>query len=184
MTEGIERSIADTERMVRDWRERAAEKAEKFGQLQHEIEQIVVTQTSRDGAIQVTVDSNGMLQALELSESAGSRPMAKLGAEIMRTVQLAQSKVPDLVQQAVSGTVGEEDPAAAHMVSESRRFFPEPPEDEDEPERTAGLQEMDVQLEDDYEPPPPPPQQPPQPPRRRPVEDFDDDDFGNDSFLR
>lgn len=182
MTEGIERSIADTERMVRDWEERAAEKAEKFGQMQQQIEQIVVTESSRDGAIQVTVNSSGMLQSLQLEESAGSRPMAKLGAEIMRTVQLAQSKVPELVQQAVNDTVGMADPAAAHMVSESRRFFPEPPEDEEEPSRTSGLQEMDVPMEDDYEPPPKPPQQPP---RRRPVENVDDDDdFGSGSFLR
>ncbi|KAA5833726.1 YbaB/EbfC family nucleoid-associated protein [Saccharopolyspora hirsuta] len=167
--------------MVREWQERAAEKAEKYGQLQQQIEQIVVTESSRDGAIQVTVNSSGILQSLELTESASSRPMAKLGAEIMRTVQLAQSKVPDLVQQVVDDTVGMDDSAAAHMVSESRRFFPEPPEDEEEQSRTSGLREMEVPMEDDYEPPPKPPQQPP---RRRPVEDFDDDDFGSGSFLR
>ena len=185
MTEGIERSIADTERMVRHWQERAAEKAAKYGQMQQRIEQIVVTESSRDGAIRVTVGSSGMLQSLELAESAGNRPMAKLGAEIMRTVQLAQSKVPDLVQQVVDDTVGMDDPAAAHMVSESRKVFPEPPADADEPARTSGLQEMQVPVEDDYEPPATPSAPRPPPPRRRPVEDPDDDeDFGSGSFLR
>ncbi|MGW1679114.1 YbaB/EbfC family nucleoid-associated protein [Saccharopolyspora sp. NPDC002376] len=183
MAEDVGQSIANTERMVREWQERAEEKAQKFGQMQQQIEQIVITQASRDGAIQVTVNSSGMLQSLQLAESASSRPMAKLGAEIMSMVQLAQSKVPDMVEQAVVDTVGLEDTAAQHLVTQSRKYFPEPPEEEEAPQRSSGLQEMQVPVEDDYEPPKRPPEPPRQPPRRQPVDDFDDD-FGSGSFLR
>ncbi|SDZ20233.1 YbaB/EbfC DNA-binding family protein [Saccharopolyspora shandongensis] len=192
--------IGAAERMVQQWQERAAEKAEKFGRMQQEIEQISVTETSRDGAIQVTIASNGILQNLQLSENASNRPMPKLAAEIMRAVQTAQAKIPELMQQAVAGTVGLEDSAAQHVLGEARKNFPEPPATEDGPQgHGSGVPEMQFGLEDDYEEPPqrqqppqrpaapPPPQQPPQqqqrPSRRRP-DDFDDDDFSGGSFLR
>ncbi|MGW5644592.1 YbaB/EbfC family nucleoid-associated protein [Saccharopolyspora sp. NPDC003752] len=188
--------IGAAERMVQQWQERAAEKAEKFGRMQQEIEQIAVTETSRDGAIQVTIGSNGILQSLQLSENASNRPMAKLAAEIMRAVQTAQAKIPELMQRAVADTVGLEDSAAQHVLGEARKNFPEPPADESGPQgRDSGVPEMRFGLEDDYaepqqrqQPPqrpatPPPPQQQPRPSRRRP-DDFDDDDFSGGSFLR
>ncbi|MER5391301.1 YbaB/EbfC family nucleoid-associated protein [Saccharopolyspora sp. NPDC002686] len=182
--------------MVREWQEKAEEKAEKFGRMQQQIQQISVTESSKDGAVQVTVGSGGMLEALQLSEAASNRPMAKLGAEIMRTVQAAQAKIPEMMQQAVADTVGLEDTAAQHVLGQARKYFPEPPEDEQEPERAGHLREMQVSIEDDYEEPqrrqpPTPPQRPAAPPReqqpptrRRPADDFDDDDFGSGSFLR
>ncbi|MFI0463937.1 YbaB/EbfC family nucleoid-associated protein [Saccharopolyspora sp. 5N102] len=186
--------IGAAERMVQQWQERAAEKAEKFGRMQQEIEQIAVTETSRDGAIQVTIGSNGILQSLQLSENASNRPMAKLGAEIMRAVQAAQAKIPTLMQQAVSNTVGLDDVAAQHVLTQARKNFPEPPEDEPDAPRSHGheAQELQFGTADDYEEPanrpappaarPAPPQQR-QPARRRP-DDFDDGDFSNQSFLR
>ncbi|RKT85045.1 YbaB/EbfC DNA-binding family protein [Saccharopolyspora antimicrobica] len=194
MPEDFGRDIGATERMVREWQERAAEKAEKFGRMQQQIQQISATESSKDGAIQVTVGSGGMLESLQLLEAASNRPMAKLGAEIMRMVQAAQAKIPELMQQAVADTVGLEDTAAQHVLGQARKYFPEPPEDEPEPERTSNLREMQVPMEDDYEEPqrrqaPVPPQRPAAPPReqqppRRPADDFDDDDFGSGSFLR
>ncbi|MEV0703042.1 YbaB/EbfC family nucleoid-associated protein [Saccharopolyspora sp. NPDC050389] len=189
--------IGAAERMVQQWQERAAEKAEKFGRMQQEIEQISVTESSRDGAIQVTIGSNGILQNLQLSENASNRPMAKLAAEIMRSVQTAQAKIPDLMQRAVADTVGLEDSAAQHVLGEARKNFPEPPADENGPQqRDASLPEMQFGVEDDYEEPPQrqqPPQRPaappsPPPPQQRPSrrrpDDFDDDDFSGGSFLR
>lgn len=177
------------EQMVRQWQERAAEKAQKFDAMRSRVEQISVTESTRDGAVQVTVGSNGLLQGLQLSEAAASRPMAKLSTEIMRTVQLAQSKLPDLMQEAVADTVGTEDTAAQHVVSEARRNFPEAPEEDDDApgtSQTSGIREMDIGNEDDSAQPPReslPPQQPPT--RGGSTAEFDDDDFGDgSSFLR
>ncbi|MEU5851114.1 YbaB/EbfC family nucleoid-associated protein [Saccharopolyspora shandongensis] len=186
-------NISATEHMIQQWQERAAEKAEKFGRMQQEIEQISATETSRDGAIQATIGSNGILQDIQLSDNAAKRPMAKLGAEIMRAVQAAQAKIPTLMQQAVSNTVGLDDVAAQHVLTQARKNFPEPPEDEPEAPRSHGheVREMQFGTADDYEEPanrptppaarPAPPQQ--QQPARRP-DDFDDGDFSNQSFLR
>jgi hypothetical protein len=178
--------ISAAERMVRDWQERATEKAERFGRMQAEIESISVTESSRDGAVTVTVGSSGLLENLELGENAGNRPMAKLAAEIMRTVQLAQAKIPELMQQVAADTVGEDDTAVQHMLGQAKRFFPEAPEDsDDDAPKRPGVQEMRVDV-DDYEQPQrrsaPRPQ--PRPSGRRSPDDFDDDDFGSGSFLR
>ncbi|GAA2354860.1 hypothetical protein GCM10009854_36120 [Saccharopolyspora halophila] len=104
--------------------------------------------------MQVTVDSNGTLRNLELSESAGNRPMSQLAAEIMRIAQAARAKVPDLMQDAIADTVGVEDTAAQHILSEARRTFPQP--EDEQPEQQSA-------------------------PERG---DFEDDDFSGGSFLR
>ncbi|TDD89789.1 YbaB/EbfC family DNA-binding protein [Saccharopolyspora karakumensis] len=163
--------------MVREWQDRAAQKAEKFNRLQQQVEQISVTESSRDGAIRVTVASTGMLQDLQLADNANNRPMPRLGAEIMRLVQQAQAKIPDQMQEAVEGTVGLADSAAQHVLDQARKHFPEPPPEE-EPPRGTRPNEIRPADEDDYQPP----QRRQSPGRRRP-DDFDDDS-GNGSFLR
>jgi len=177
VAEDFGRDIGAAERMVREWQDRAAEKAEKFNRLQQQVEQISVTESSRDGAIRVTVASTGMLQDLQLADNANNRPMPRLGAEIMRLVQQAQAKIPGQMQQAVEGTVGLADSAAQHVLDQARKHFPEPPPEE-EPPRGARPNEIRPAAEDDHQPP----QRRQSPGRRRP-DDFDDD-FGNGSFLR
>ncbi|MFC7341691.1 YbaB/EbfC family nucleoid-associated protein [Saccharopolyspora griseoalba] len=174
MPEEFGGDVGATERMVREWQERATEKAERFGRMQQRVEQISVTEASRDGAVRVTVSSNGMLRDLQLAEGANSRPMPKLGAEIMRLVQSAQARIPDLMQQAVADTVGLQDSAAQHVVDQARKTFPELPEGD--PERPEGPRADGDRGERpaDY-----------RPPRKRggPEDDWDDD-LGNGSFLR
>jgi DNA-binding protein YbaB len=177
VAEDFGRDIGAAERMVREWQDRAAEKAEKFNRLQQQVEQISVTESSRDGAIRVTVASTGMLQDLQLADNANNRPMPRLGAEIMRLVQQAQAKIPGQMQEAVEGTVGLADSAAQHVLDQARKHFPEPPPEE-EPPRGTRSNEIRPAVEDDYQPP----QRRQSPGRRRP-DDFDDD-FGNGSFLR
>ncbi|GAB3694975.1 YbaB/EbfC family nucleoid-associated protein [Saccharopolyspora tripterygii] len=191
--------IGAAERMIQQWQQNAVEKAEKFGRMQQEIEQLSITESSRDGAVQVTLGSNGIVRDIQLSPGAANRPMPKLAAELMRTIALAQSKIPELMRQAVVDTVGLQDASAQHVLTEARKNFPEPPEDDpaDDP-RGRRVPEMQFQVEDDYEepqrrqPPPAPPQRrtaPPPPQQQRPTrrrqDDFDDDDdFGGGSFLR
>lgn len=176
--DGVPEDISATERMVRDWQERATEKAEKFGRMQAQIEQLSVTERSRDGAVEVTVGSSGMIENLVLAESAGNRPMAKLSAEIMRVVRLAQSKLPERMRQAAADTVGEDDEAVRHMLGQATRFFPEAPEEPAEPAKRPGVQETRVGSGEDR------PQRPARRPSRPAPDDFDDDDFSRGSFLR
>jgi DNA-binding protein YbaB len=178
----VPEDISATERMVAEWQQRAAERASKFDAMREQVEQISVTESTGDGAVRVTIGSNGILQDIQIGDSAGKRPMSQLSSEIMRTVQKAQSRIPELMQQAVADTVGTEDTAAQHMLDEARRNFPEAPE-EDEPRSSPGVQEMDLGIEDD-EAPPPRQATPPPRPAPRADEDDEDDDWSDGSFLR
>ncbi|CAM06013.1 YbaB/EbfC DNA-binding family protein [Saccharopolyspora erythraea NRRL 2338] len=183
-----------TERMVREWQERATERAEKFNRMSEQVEQISVTESSRDGTVELTVASNGILTGIHIAESASARPMSQLSSEIMHTLRVAQSRIPELMERAVADTVGSDDSAGQHIVGRLRARFPEPPEEDQDDQvrsRRTGVQEMDYRVEDDYEPPsrPAPPRQAPghapsrPPQRRRPDDDFDED-YGSGSFLR
>jgi hypothetical protein len=47
---GMPEDISATERMLRDWQDRATEKAERFGRMQEQVEQISVTADNVRGA--------------------------------------------------------------------------------------------------------------------------------------
>ncbi|PRW62198.1 YbaB/EbfC family nucleoid-associated protein [Actinopolyspora mortivallis] len=185
MPEDFGADVGATERMVRQWQERATEKAERFGRMQAEIEAISVTESSEDGAVSVTVGSDGTLRDLHLAEHAANRSMSKLSSEIMRAVRCARSRLPELMRQAAAETVGTEDPAVQHVLSKARESFPEPPAEEqpDEPRTPgAGVREMHLGPEDEDAAEPGPERSARS---RRPEEpDDDDDDFENRSFLR
>lgn len=116
-----------TERMVREWQERATERAEKFNRMSEQVEQISVTESSRDGTVELTVASNGILTGIHIAESASARPMSQLSSEIMHTLRVAQSRIPELMERAVADTVGSDDSAGQHIVGRLRARFPEPP---------------------------------------------------------
>lgn len=171
--------------MVREWQQRATEKAEKFGQMQAAIQSITVTESSQDGAVQVTVGSNGILQDLQLSDSAANRSMSALASEIMRTVQKAQAKLPELMQEAAASTVGLEDSAVQHVLGKAREAFPQPPEEQDDgAQRYSGPQEIGFDEQEDVEQSAPDARR--SGPQCRRPDDFDDDDedFSDQSFLR
>ncbi|KEI45227.1 YbaB/EbfC family nucleoid-associated protein [Saccharopolyspora rectivirgula] len=177
--------LSAAERMVREWQQRATEKAEKFGQMQAAIQSITVTESSQDGAVQVTVGSNGILQDLQLSDSAANRSMSALASEIMRTVQKAQAKLPELMQEAAASTVGLEDSAVQHVLGKAREAFPQPPEEQDDgAQRYSGPQEIGFDEQEDVEQSAPDARR--SGPQRRRPDDFDDDDedFSDQSFLR
>lgn len=182
MTEDFGRDVGAAERMVREWQERASEKAERFGRMQAEIEDISVTESSSDGAVRVTLSSNGILRDLSLSDQAANRSMSKLAAEIMRAVRSAQSRIPELMRQAAADTVGTEDPTVQHVLSQARENFPEPPESEEPRTSGPGVREMNLGPEDDDGAVTAPESSARS--RQRPEEPDEDEGFEGRSFLR
>ncbi|WP_199433405.1 YbaB/EbfC family nucleoid-associated protein [Qaidamihabitans albus] len=185
-------NVDASERMVDDWTRRVQEQAERYQAMAARVEGLSVTERSRDGAVEVTISSKGLLTNLVIAESAQGRRMAEVSALIMRTVQAAQARIPELLQQAMAETIGTEDQTANKVFEDARRQFPDPPEDEPAPPEPQ--REMRFGPEDEEPPPagrpgepPKQPQPPPQPPqarpRRRAAPDDDDDDFGGRSIL-
>ncbi|ASR37403.1 hypothetical protein BAY61_23055 [Prauserella marina] len=146
-------SIEASERMVDDWNRRVQQQARRYQAMAERVEDISVTERSRDNAVEVTVDSKGLLVDLTISEAVQGKRMAEVSRQVMRTVRMAQSRLPGLLRQAMTETVGTEDQAVNKVFRDARAQFPQPPEDD-----------------------------PPSRPRRDRADD-DDDDFGGRSIL-
>jgi hypothetical protein len=116
---------------------------------------------------------------VDIAESARDKRMSEVSAEIMRTLQRAQSRIPELLQQAMAETIGTQDETANVLFAEARKNFPPAPAEDVPPPVN---EELRFGIEDDQ------PQQrrvpPPAPPApRRPRRPEDDDDFDGGSFL-
>ncbi|PRX46535.1 YbaB/EbfC DNA-binding family protein [Prauserella shujinwangii] len=180
-----------SERMIDEWTRTVQQRAERYQAMAAKVETLSITERSRDGLVEVTVDAKGLLTGVTIAESAQGRRMAEISQLIMRTVRAAQARLPELLQQAMAETIGTEDQAANKIFEDARRQFPAPPEDEQAPEEPR--REMSFGPEDDEPPAPPPPQNPqPPPPRNSPPprerprgrsRDDDEDDFGGRSIL-
>ncbi|WP_410660872.1 YbaB/EbfC family nucleoid-associated protein [Amycolatopsis sp. lyj-112] len=172
-------NVDASEQMVDNWTKQIQETAARYQAMAARMQGQTVTERSKDNTIEVTIDAKGLLTNLAISEAASGKKMAEVSAQVMRLVQLAQSRIPELLQQAMAETVGTTDETASRVIAEAQSTFPEAPPEENlapaEPERHHRFGP------DDEEPPPPASSAPPQPkpiPRRRRSQDNDDDDFG------
>ncbi|WAL63534.1 YbaB/EbfC family nucleoid-associated protein [Amycolatopsis cynarae] len=182
-------SIDASDAMIDNWTKRLEENAARYQALADRMQGQSVTERSKDGSVQVTVDSRGLLKNLVITEAAAGKRMAEVSAQVMQLVQRAQARIPELLQQAMAETTGTGDQAAAEIIREARSTFPEPPPD---PEPAAPEPPVRRFLPEDAEEQPPaaprtpqPPQspRPPQPPRHRRRADNDDDDFFGGPIL-
>lgn len=186
MTDGIEAS----ERMVDDWTRRVQQQAERYQAMAERVEGISVTERSADRNIEVTINSKGLLTDLSISEAAQGKRMGEVSALIMRTVQAAQARIPELLREAMAETVGTQDQTVNKVFEDASKTFPEPPEDDPTAPPPPADHQLDFgPVDDEPAPPqtsqtsqPPPPSRPQARPRRR-TEDDDDDDFGGRSIL-
>ncbi|MGM1063913.1 YbaB/EbfC family nucleoid-associated protein [Saccharothrix sp. Mg75] len=181
--------IGASERMLSQWQRSVEEKAERYQEMATRVQGMSISETSRDGSVRLTIGSNGILTNLEIAESARDKRMAEVSAEVMRTLQRAQSRIPELLQQAMSETIGTRDETANALFDQAKRTFPAPPHEEPPPpvnrELRFGIEDDAAQPPGPSQPPgaarPPRPVQPP--PRRHARPDDEDDDFGGRSFL-
>ncbi|MFD1147362.1 YbaB/EbfC family nucleoid-associated protein, partial [Saccharothrix hoggarensis] len=148
--------IGASERMLGQWQQSIQEKAERYQEMATRVQGMTISEASRDGSVRLTIGSNGILTHLEIAESARDKRMAEVSAEVMRTLQRAQSRIPELLQQAMTETIGTRDETANVLFDEAKRTFPAPPP-EDAPPPPAVGRELRFGIEDDDASPPPPP---------------------------
>ncbi|MFI6102491.1 YbaB/EbfC family nucleoid-associated protein [Lentzea sp. NPDC051213] len=171
--------IAGSEQMLSNWNQNIQERAARYQDMATRVQGMTISERSSDGAVELTIGSNGILQNLVINESASGKRMAEVSGEIMKLLQRAQSKIPQLLQEAMAETIGTQDETANVLFNEAKKNFPAPPAEE--PAATPyDRNEINFRVEDDAPPPARP--TPPPPPRRRPPSD-DDDDFGGESVL-
>ncbi|OLF15095.1 YbaB/EbfC family nucleoid-associated protein [Actinophytocola xanthii] len=167
--------LADAVRMVDDWERDANEKAARFQTMAERVEQITITESVADGAVSVTVGHNGIPTDVAMTDGVRQMAPHDIAANVMAAMRKAQSRYPERLAEIVTETVGEDDPAARHIVATAERNFPAPPPDDEPPPAAERLSFTDS---DEDEPLPPP-----RPARPGDNDRDDGDDFGDDTIY-
>jgi DNA-binding protein YbaB len=177
-------SIEASEAMVANWTKQIQERAERYQAMAERVSEQSITERSRDGAVELTIDAKGLLTNLVIAETASTRRMSEVSAEIMRTLQRAQARIPELLQAVMAETIGLQDETANRLFEEAQGHFPPMPAD-DEP---AAPRDLRFEVEEDESAPPSPTQPAPPRPRpdrrRRPLDDDEDDDMGGSIYNK
>ncbi|WP_197321093.1 YbaB/EbfC family nucleoid-associated protein [Saccharomonospora sp. NB11] len=152
-------------------------KAQGYTALHQQLGSASVTERSAGGEVEVTVDGNGVLTRLELSERTRGMDPASVSATIMGCLRQAQARLREQVASLVSETVGDDDPAGSNIVNQYAERFPYSVDEEEtarqEPRSSLGRlgEETDADRRE------------PRRPRPRRY-DEDDEDLGGGSILR
>lgn len=169
-------SAADAMRLIDDWERDAGRKAARFQRMAERVEQVSITEEVAGGAVRVTVGHNGLPTDVRMTDKVLEMRPDEIAASVMAAIRKAQSRYPERLAEILAETVGDDDPAAQHILARAVESFPVP-------EADAGPSEdmrfSDVER-DEPVPARPSPRPAPRPatrPGRRPD---DPDDFGDD----
>ncbi|TNH24925.1 YbaB/EbfC family nucleoid-associated protein [Micromonospora orduensis] len=117
------------DRRLDEWETSLAEQASRATTLSTRLRAITGTATSPDGAVEVTVDSNGLLADLRLDERIRQQSATRTARQITDTTRVAHA---DLLKRLTGTTVeilGAGDPTGQAIIDSYRRRL-DPTEDE------------------------------------------------------
>jgi DNA-binding protein YbaB len=172
-------SVADAMRMVDDWERDATEKAARFQRMAEQVEQVTITESVANGAVSVTVGSNGLPTNIAMTDGVRSMEPEQIAGNVMAAMRKAQARYPERLAEILAETVGTDDPAARHILAKAEESFPSVPDEEEDGEPRA-KERMNIGDVEEDEPTPPRPAQPPRPAST----DRGDEDFGDESIFR
>jgi DNA-binding protein YbaB len=118
-----------TERQITQWAQVFTDKAEQSGAMRAQIQQIQVTKSSADGAVQVTIDYSGAPIDLTLTSKISGMPPSEVAAVVMDCMRHAQRQLAGQVRHAMAATVSAEEPLVEHGVSGYQQWFNEKQEE-------------------------------------------------------
>lgn len=148
-------SVSDAARMLDDWERKAIEKAARFKEMAEQVEQVSITESVANGAIRVTVGHNGLPLDIQMTDGVRGMEPEDLASYVMAAIRKAQSRYPERLAEILSDTVGEDDPAARHILAKAEESFPAPPDDDIEVAEPMERMVFD-DVEDNAAPPPRP----------------------------
>jgi DNA-binding protein YbaB len=164
--------MTDPEQILTRYEGTLAEAQRRSDAIRDNLSSLRVTERSPDGQITVTVNDAGNLVHLTLGNALQRKDGTTVGQDVLRTIQAAQSRIADTVQEAMTPLIGADSEAMRFMVDNLRSAHPAPPTD-----NGWGTTESSMGTIEDESPPPRQP--PPRPPTPR-----DDEDFNEGGFLR
>lgn len=146
----------DPQQWLQNYQKRIAGYKRASEQLKANLGGAMVTMSSPDESVTVTIGPNGSLKDLQLSHRAAEHTPQQLGSMIMTTVRRAQRAMAEKVVEAVTEFGGGENDASKLI----RNYLPEDPNDRPgEDDSTggfeAGLNEQPPAEQPRFAPPPP-----------------------------
>jgi DNA-binding protein YbaB len=122
------------QRRVSQWEHRFTGAATRFHAMRTEVERIRVSESGAGGAVEVTVDAQGALTELALTDKIRNMPPGELAAQVMACVRRAQQQLPSRVRRAMEATVGDQQRLIDQVVGVYRERFGT---DDHDPSRAA-----------------------------------------------
>jgi DNA-binding protein YbaB len=119
---------SDRARMFDDWERDAVDKAARFKEMAEQVEQVEITESVAGGSIRVTVDHNGLLTDISMTDGVRWMEPAEIASGVMAAIRKAQSRYPGLLAKILADTVGSDDPAARHILARAEETFPPDPD--------------------------------------------------------
>ena len=123
-------SVSDAARMIDDWERNAVEKANRFKLMAERVEQVSITASVAGGAVMVTVGHNGLPMDIRMTDGVRGMEPDEIASNVMAAIRKAQSRYPQRLAEILADTVGEDDPAARHILAKAEESFPAPPDEE------------------------------------------------------
>ena len=118
---------ADPDAMMRQWNAQIQAKLRQADEMKQVANAVRVTQRSSDGSVSVTVDQNGVVSALDLTDAALRKQPAQLSAEILGVMRTAQAQIASRMQEAMAPIIGDDSATMGALVGGYQERFPEPP---------------------------------------------------------
>jgi DNA-binding protein YbaB len=123
-------AAADPDAMMRQWNEQIQAKLKQADEMKQVANAVKVTQRSSDGSVSVTVDQNGVVSALDLTDAALRKQPAQLSAEILGAMRTAQAQIAAKMQEVMAPIIGDDSATMGALMGGYHERFPEPPPEE------------------------------------------------------
>jgi DNA-binding protein YbaB len=130
----------DPQQWLQNYQKKIAGVRRASEQLKENLGNAVVTMSSPDEAVTVTIGPNGSLKNLQLSHRAAEHSPQQLGGLIMNTVRRAQRVMAERVIEAVTEFGGGEGDATRLL----RNYLPEDPDDRPADDESVSSFEQDL----------------------------------------
>jgi DNA-binding protein YbaB len=131
-------AAADPDAMMRQWNEQIQAKLKQADEMKQVANAVKVTQRSSDGSVSVTVDQNGVVSALDLTDAALRKQPAQLSAEILGAMRTAQAQIASRMQEVMAPIIGGDSATMDALMGGYHERFPEPEPEDPAPRRPSG----------------------------------------------
>ena len=136
-------AAADPDAMMRQWNEQIQAKLQQADEMKQVANAVKVTQRSSDGSVSVTVDQNGVVSALDLTDAALRKQPAQLSAEILGAMRTAQAQIAAKMQEVMAPIIGGDSATMDALMGGYQERFPEPEPEQPVERRPAGPSDDD-----------------------------------------